>query len=68
MTALDDFMAEYDRPLRLVVLPIYFGLAIVVEEARLDAQPELAAALDHLESATAAASCCTSPKRSACGR
>ena len=31
MTALDDFMAEYDRPLRLVYLPIYFGLAIVVD-------------------------------------
>ena len=51
MTALDDFIAEYDRPLRVVVLPIYFGLAIVVEEERLDAQPELAAALDRLESA-----------------
>ena len=32
MTALDDFVAEYDRPLRRVVLPIYFGLAIVAEE------------------------------------
>ena len=52
MTALDDFMATYDRPLRMVVLPIYFGLAIVVEQARLDARPELAAALDHLEDAT----------------
>ncbi len=35
MTALDDFVAEYDRPLRVLVLPVYFGLAIVVEEARL---------------------------------
>ena len=26
MTALDDFIAEYDKPLRRVVLPIYFGL------------------------------------------
>ncbi|MBK5289953.1 MAG: class I SAM-dependent methyltransferase [Acidimicrobiia bacterium] len=51
MTGLDDFVAEYDRPLRVVVLPIYFGLAIVVEESRLSEQPELAAALDHLESA-----------------
>ena len=50
MTALDDFMAEYDRPLRRVVLPIYFGLAIVAEEARLRDDPELAAVLDRLES------------------
>ena len=49
MTALDDFIAEHPRPLRLVI-PIYFGLAIVVEEDRLAAQPELAAALDRLES------------------
>ena len=51
MTALDDFVAEYDRPLRVLVLPIYFGLAIVVEEARLEANPELAQLLDHFESA-----------------
>jgi len=51
MTALDDFVAEYDRPLRVVVLPVYFGLAIVVEEARLAAQPALARLLDRFESA-----------------
>jgi cephalosporin hydroxylase len=51
MTALDDFVAEYDRPLRRLVLPVYFGLAIVVEEARLEAQPELATLLDSFESA-----------------
>ena len=50
MTGLDDFVAGYDRPLRLVVLPIYFGLAIVVEEERLARQPALAALLDRLES------------------
>ncbi|MET0903158.1 MAG: CmcI family methyltransferase, partial [Acidimicrobiales bacterium] len=50
MTALDDFMAEHDRPLRRVVLPIYFGLAIVAEEDVLAARPELAAMLDELES------------------
>jgi cephalosporin hydroxylase len=50
MTALDDFMAEYDRPLRRVVLPIYFGLAIVVEEAVLHSNPELAAVMDRLSS------------------
>ena len=49
MTALDDFVAEYDRPLRVLVLPIYFGLAIVVEEERLVREPDLAAALDRLE-------------------
>ncbi len=51
MTGVDDFVAEYDKPLRVVVLPIYFGLAIVVEEERLARQPELAAALDRLDSA-----------------
>jgi cephalosporin hydroxylase len=51
MTAVDDWMAEHDRPLRRVVLPIYFGLAIVVEEEVLAAKPELAALLDRLESA-----------------
>jgi hypothetical protein len=50
-TGMDDFVAEHDQPLRVVVLPIYFGLAIVVEQSRLDRQPELAAVLDHLESA-----------------
>jgi cephalosporin hydroxylase/glycosyltransferase involved in cell wall biosynthesis len=50
MTALDDFTAEHDRPLRRIVLPIYFGLAIVAEEERLAAQPELAAVFDQLES------------------
>ena len=51
MTALDDFIAAHDRPVRRVVLPIYFGLAIVVEEERLERQPELAAVLDRLEGA-----------------
>src|SRR5438477_430161 len=51
MTALDDFVAEYDKPLRVLVLPVYFGLAIVVEEARLASQPELARLLDRFESA-----------------
>lgn len=50
MTGLDDFIAGYDRPLRLVVLPTYFGLAIVVDEERLSLHPELAAELDRLES------------------
>jgi cephalosporin hydroxylase len=50
MTALDDFIAEHDQPLRRVVLPFYFGLAIVTEEARLDLHPELRDRLDVLES------------------
>ena len=49
MTALDDFIAEHDRPVRRLLIPIYFGLEIVVEQARLDATPELADALDRLE-------------------
>jgi cephalosporin hydroxylase len=51
MTALEDFLAEHDEPVRTVLLPIYFGLAIVVEERRLDREPELARVLDRLESA-----------------
>jgi cephalosporin hydroxylase/GT2 family glycosyltransferase len=50
MTALDDFVAEHPQPLRTVVLPIFFGLGIVAEEAVLDARPGLAAFLDHLQS------------------
>lgn len=50
MTALDDFMAGHDRPLRRVVLPIYFGLAVVAEEEVLAGHPDLAALLDQLES------------------
>ncbi len=49
MTALDDFLAEHDRPTRRLVLPVFFGLAIVAEHERLDAS--LTAALDELESA-----------------
>jgi cephalosporin hydroxylase len=50
MTALEDFIAGHPRPVRKLVIPIYFGLAIVVEEDRLAAQPGLAEALDRLES------------------
>lgn len=51
MTALDDFIEEHDRPVRRLVLPIYFGLAIVVEEERLAGEPELVRVLDRLETA-----------------
>ena len=50
MTALDDFIEEHPAPLRRIVLPIYFGLALVAEEQRLADEPELAAVFDHLES------------------
>src|SRR5690606_11462153 len=32
MTALDDFLSEYGQPVRRVLLPIYFGLAIVADQ------------------------------------
>jgi cephalosporin hydroxylase/glycosyltransferase involved in cell wall biosynthesis len=50
MTALDDFVAEYPLPLRVVVVPVFYGLAIVADDRVLDARPELVALLDHLES------------------
>lgn len=50
MCALDDFLEGHDRPFRKVVLPLYFGLAIVVEEERLELTPEVGKVLDHLES------------------
>ena len=31
MTAVDDFVAQHPEPLHVLVIPIYFGLAIVVE-------------------------------------
>jgi hypothetical protein len=50
MTGIEDFIAGYDKPLRLLVLPTFYGLAILVEEERLVAQPALAGKLDWLES------------------
>ena len=51
MTALEDFLGEYEKPVRLVVVPTYFGLAIVAEQERLAQHPALAAALDRIEGA-----------------
>jgi hypothetical protein len=51
MTALDDFAGEHDRPLRRVVVPIYYGLALVAELDLLDARPKLAELLDRLDGA-----------------
>lgn len=53
MTGVDDFIKEHPKKIRQVVLPIYFGLALLVEEERLDAEPELRAAFDRLDSADA---------------
>jgi Macrocin-O-methyltransferase (TylF)/Glycosyl transferase family 2 len=50
MTALEDFVADHDQPLRVVVLPINFGLAIVAAQELLHARPALAEVLDRLES------------------
>jgi len=50
MTALDDFVAEHPEPLRVVVLPVYYGLAIATDRRMLDARPELDALLDRFES------------------
>ncbi|MCH7788298.1 MAG: class I SAM-dependent methyltransferase [Acidobacteria bacterium] len=49
-TGLDDFCAEHDQPLRQIILPIYFGLAIVAEEAFLEEHPNVVAKLDEIES------------------
>jgi hypothetical protein len=49
MTAVEDFIAEHDRPLRLQVVPIYFSLAILVDEQRIAERPELGEALDRLD-------------------
>jgi Macrocin-O-methyltransferase (TylF) len=49
MSALEDFVAEHNQPLRVVVLPIYFGLAIVAEEALLGSRPALREFLDGLD-------------------
>jgi macrocin-O-methyltransferase TylF-like protien/cephalosporin hydroxylase/methyltransferase family protein len=51
LTALEDFLDEHDEPARTVILPVYFGLAVVAERSRLEREPELAAVLDRLEGA-----------------
>lgn len=50
MCAVDDFVAEHSEPLRVVVVPVFYGLAVVAETRVLDAHPELAALLDRIES------------------
>ena len=50
MTAVDDFVAEHTEPLRVSVVPIFYGLAVVTEHRVLGAHPALAALLDRLDS------------------
>jgi cephalosporin hydroxylase len=50
MTALEDFLSEHPEPVLLVVLPIFYGMAIVAEQRLVGDRPELAALLHHLES------------------
>jgi cephalosporin hydroxylase/GT2 family glycosyltransferase len=50
MTGLEDFLSEHPEPVRVVVLPIFYGMAIVAEQRLVRDRPELAALLDHLES------------------
>jgi hypothetical protein len=50
LTALEDFLAEHERPVRKVILPGYYGLAVVADEAQLQAHPALGGVLDRLES------------------
>jgi cephalosporin hydroxylase len=50
-TALEDFVAEHDRRMRVVELPVYFGLAVASDDHRLSRHPGLAEALDRIEGA-----------------
>ena len=49
MTALEDFVGEADEEFRLVVLPIYFSLAIVADEERIARCPQLGKSFDRLK-------------------
>ena len=69
MTALDDFVAEHDEPLRRLVLPIYFGLAIVAEEDAPRRPARARRLLDRFESDRRQGTTCSSwPSRSASTR
>ncbi len=49
MTALEDFLAEWSRPHRISVMPLYFGLAIVVDDALIAERPALGDVLDRFD-------------------
>jgi cephalosporin hydroxylase len=50
LTALEDFVAADANPMRVVTLPVQFGLAIAADRERIESEPRLGAALDELES------------------
>jgi hypothetical protein len=47
LTAVEDFVADAGETIAVQVLPVLFGLAILLPGARAAARPELAAAVDH---------------------
>ena len=50
LTGLEDYLAEHPNPVRKIIIPIYYGLAIVAEEAYLADNPAVAELMDRLES------------------
>ncbi len=53
MTALEDFVKVHDRPIRHIVLPMYYGLALVADRDLLATRPEVAELLDRFGRADA---------------
>jgi cephalosporin hydroxylase len=49
-TAVEDFVAEHDQPVRLAMFPLYFGLAVIAEIDLIEQHPELGFRLDEFES------------------
>jgi Methyltransferase domain len=49
LTGVEDFIANSEIAYRFVQIPLYYGLGILVSQARLDANPALAAELDKLD-------------------
>ena len=63
MTAVDDFVALHDRPIRQLVIPIYFGLAILADEDRLAANPHCPTCWIASRRTPTATSCWSWPRR-----
>ena len=68
MTVVDDFVSDHPEPIRVVFLPVYFGLAILVEEAVVERTPKLQWHLDRLEGLREKTSSWRSPSALGCGR
>ena len=49
LTALEDFLAKYGEPTRVVLLSMAVGLAVVASAERLELAPRLARLLDQLD-------------------